>query len=133
MKTKLGISVGLLAAITYLMGLFSGYTVLVLIAGYVLICEEDTFLKKSAVKAFLIMLIFSVIYYVIGFLPSLISLVSDLLGVFGVNWYPSVISSLTSFFRSGISIIEDIIMIVMALLALKQKSINIGFIDKMFD
>ena len=37
MKTKLGISVAMFAAGTYLLGLFSGYLALLLIAGYVVI------------------------------------------------------------------------------------------------
>ena len=50
MKTKLGISVGILAAATYLAALI-GITPLLLVAGYILIVEENDFLKKTAVKA----------------------------------------------------------------------------------
>ncbi len=55
-KTKLGISVGLLGAAIYFMGLFSGYMVAVLLAGYVLLFEENEWLKKSAVKAIAVVL-----------------------------------------------------------------------------
>ena len=40
-KTKLGISVGLLGAAIYFMGLFGGYLVAVLLAGYILMFEEN--------------------------------------------------------------------------------------------
>ena len=42
MKTKLGVSVGILGAATYFLGLFSGYTVLALVVGYILLCEQDS-------------------------------------------------------------------------------------------
>mgnify|MGYP006974627764 CR=1 FL=1 len=40
-KTKLGISVSLMAAAVYLLGLLSGYTVTILLVGYILLKEED--------------------------------------------------------------------------------------------
>ena len=48
-KTRLGISVGMLGAAIYLTGLFSGYVVAVLMAGYVLLFEENSWLRRSAV------------------------------------------------------------------------------------
>ena len=50
-KTRLGISVGMLGAAVYLTGLFSGYLVALLMAGYVLLCEENGWLKRSVIKA----------------------------------------------------------------------------------
>ena len=50
-KSKLGISVGLLAALLYFLGLLSGYLVTVLVAGYILVAESNLWLRKSAVKA----------------------------------------------------------------------------------
>lgn len=46
-KTKLGISTTLLAALAYFAGGFSGYLLLFLVAGYVLLKEEDEWLKKN--------------------------------------------------------------------------------------
>lgn len=43
-KTRLGISVGMLGAAIYLTGLFSGYLVVVLMVGYVLLFEENSWL-----------------------------------------------------------------------------------------
>ena len=56
-KTKLGISVGLLGAAIYFTGLFSGYLVAVLLAGYVLMFEENEWLRKNAVKAVALMMV----------------------------------------------------------------------------
>ena len=50
-KTKIGMTVGLLGAAIYFIGLFSGYLTVVLLIGYVLLFEENEWLRKSAVKA----------------------------------------------------------------------------------
>ena len=57
--TKLGISVGMLGAAIYFTGLFSGYIVPVLLVGYVLMFEENGWLRRSAVKAISLMVFFS--------------------------------------------------------------------------
>ena len=54
-KTKLGISVSLMAAAVYLLGLLSGYTVTILLVGYILLKEEDMWLKKQSVGALALM------------------------------------------------------------------------------
>lgn len=48
-KTRMGISVGLMGAATYLCGLFGGLMVTVVIAGYILLFEENAWLKRAAV------------------------------------------------------------------------------------
>ena len=58
---------GMLGAAIYLTGLFSGYLVAVLIAGYVLLFEENGWLKRSAVKAVSLMVFFSFITVLIKF------------------------------------------------------------------
>ena len=57
-KTKLGISVALLSALTFLSG-YLGITVLVLLAGYILIREENVYLKKTAVGTVVLYLAFA--------------------------------------------------------------------------
>lgn len=51
MKTKLGISAGMMGAILYFTALFGGYVPLFIAAGYVLIKEENTFVRKAAFKS----------------------------------------------------------------------------------
>lgn len=133
MKTKLGVSVGILGAATYFLGLFSGYTVLALVVGYILLCEQDSWLRKTAVKALVISLCFSALYYVIDFLPSLLNLIDDLFGIFNRSFYPSSVHSLFSFFKNCITILKEVVMIVLGILALGKKTINIAPIDKLVD
>ena len=133
MKTKLGISVSLMAAATYLLGLFSGYLALVLIAGYVLLCETDEWLKKSVVKAVVIGLVFSVISVVIGFIPNAISLVDDIFNIFGEHFSIGFISAIVSFINTVLSVFQKLLMLGLAAMALNNKTIKLPFVDDVIE
>jgi len=133
MKTKLGISVVMLAAGTYLLGLFSGYLSLVLIAGYVLICESDEWLKKSVVKALVITVAFSVLSAVIGFIPNAISIVDDLVSIFGGSFNILFLSRIINFINTILAVFEKLLMLALALLALDNKTIKLPVVDKFIE
>lgn len=133
MKSKLGISVGVLGALPFILNLFGGYTPLLLVVGYIFIREEDEWLRKTAMKALVLTVLFSVIYFVLGIIPDVLYIISDLIGIFGGYFYPDKIHSLFDFFQGGLTFIEDIVMILMAVLSLMKKSINIAPIDKLVD
>jgi hypothetical protein len=129
MKSKLGISVGLIAAAAYFTGLFSGYIPLILILGYVLIAEQNRWLKVSVVKALIICLAFSAMRFIIGFIPDLFGLVSSAAQIFdkGVTYFR--LTSVTSFLVNILSIAESAILFILGLMALRQKSFSVGLID----
>ena len=129
-KTKLGLSIGLVGALTYFLGVFSGYTVLALLVGYILLCEEDTWLRKTAVKALIIPIVFSGLYYALDLLPTFLGSIGDLLGIFKVSFYPSSLYSFFNLLKNGLVFIKEILMIILGILALKQKTIPFGPIDK---
>lgn len=85
-KTRLGISVGMLGAAVYLTGLFSGYLVAILIAGYVLLLEENGWLKRSVVKAVSLMVFFSFITVLINLIPDAMNCISYIASMFGGNF-----------------------------------------------
>lgn len=78
-KTRLGISVGLLAAIMYFMGILN-LLGLLLIAGYILFCEKDLWLRKSAVKAVLIYAVFAVITLILGVIDNCFGILNTMIG-----------------------------------------------------
>ena len=60
-RTKIGISAGLLGAEIYFTGLFSGYLIPIILTFYVLWFEENGWLRRTAVKAVSVMILFSMI------------------------------------------------------------------------
>lgn len=89
-KTRLGISAGLLGAAIYFVGLFSGYLVAVVLTGYVLLFEENSWLRKSAVKAVFVMALFSLLITVLNLVPNAISFINDFTSqIASSSWTPS--------------------------------------------
>ena len=130
MKTKLGISVALMAALAYFMGFFGGVVSLVLFTGYVLLFEENEFVRKSAVKSFLIMAAFAVLSALVGFIPNIISLINSLLSIFGKSFSISVVSRIITFLQLVLDLLEKILFLALGFLALGKKNMKISVIDK---
>lgn len=83
-KTKLGISIGLLGAGMYFAGL-AGALPALLLAGYVLLREENSWLKRMAVKAAAIVLLMAVFPACWGLLEDIWMIVACMLGWVGLN------------------------------------------------
>lgn len=132
-KTKIGISVGMLGAAIYLTGLFSGYLVPVILTGYVLLFEENEWLKRSAVKAVSLMLLFSFITVLINLIPDAMGCISYVVSMFGGNFYIGFISNLVSAVTSVIDIIEKILFIGLGVKALNQSTIAVPVVDKLIN
>ncbi len=133
MKTKLGISVGLMGALLYFAALLGGWTPLLLIAGYVLICESDTWLRKTAVTAVLLMLVFYLVSILVNIFPNLLGLLDDLLRIFNKSVSLPVLNRIVNFLSSFINLAEKVVFILLGALALEQKGIKLGFVDKFID
>lgn len=133
MKTKLGISVGVMAAAAYFIAFFGGYTALLLLAGYILLFEQDSFLRKSIVKAFALAICFSIIKSLVGFIPNLTGLVNDVFSIFGGYFHIAFISSAVNCIDDVISIVEKLLFLLLGLMAFRQNTINMGPIDKLVD
>lgn len=118
-KTKLGISVGLLGAALYFMGLFSGYMVTVLLAGYVLLFEDNEWLRKAAVKAISVMVLFSFVSAIVNLIPNAMSFIDAIVSMFGGNFYIAFISNLVDAVLTALNVIEKLL-----LLGLGVKALN---------
>lgn len=130
-KTRLGISVGMFGAAIYLTGLFSGYVVAILMAGYVLLCEENSWLRRCAVKAVSLMVFFSFITVLINLIPNAISSINYIASMFGSSFYAVFITNLVSAVTSIIDIIEKLLFIGLGVKALNQGTITVPVVDKL--
>lgn len=132
-KAKLGISVGLLGAAIYFTSLFSGYLVPVILTGYVLLFEENGWLRKNAVKAVSLTVFFSFVIVVINLIPNVISFINYIVSMFGGNFHIAFISNLVNAATSAIDIIEKVLFIGLGLKALNQGSISVPVVDKLIN
>lgn len=130
-KTKLGISVGLMGFITYFACLFGGYVAAILVFGYILLVENNQWLRKTAVKALVLTIAFSLLPALINLIPNIIGFIGTIVNLFGGNLYLTIISKIVTILVSAIEIIKTVLFILLGIKALSQGSIVIPVIDDM--
>ncbi len=127
-KTRLGISVGMMAAIMYIMGLIN-VTALILVAGYVLICETDEWLRKAAIKAIAVYAVFALVPIFFGVFDDIFDILNTM-----INWIFSFHLrfplGLDSIIKHIASLLKTVLYAALAVLALKKKTIPLGPLDK---
>ena len=132
-KTKLGITVGLMGAAVYFMGLFGGYIATVVLAGYILLFEENAWLKKAAVKSVAIMMAFSLISVLIHLIPNAIGFIDSICNLFNGNFHIIFISKIINILESVITIAERVLFLVLGFKAFNQGNISVPVIDKVIN
>lgn len=132
-KTRLGVGVGLLAAAMYFIGLFGGYLAAIVLAGYVLLFEEDEWLKKTVVKVVSLMVLFSLLTGIINLIPDMMDCLSNFIKGFYGFLVVGVLSRTTILAVIILDIIQTLLFVVLGFMALKKKTIAIPFIDKLIN
>lgn len=132
-KSKLGISVALLGAAVCLTACFGGYVALALLVGYVLLREDNAWLKRVSVKAAAVTLAFGLCITILGFIPSFESDLSSFVYLFDGHVSFGKLSSIISLLSSILDLIRDIILVIMAIVAIKGKELGVAVIDGIVD
>ena len=132
-KTRLGVGVGLVAAAMYFIGLFGGYLAAIVLAGYVLLFEEDEWLKKTVVKVVSLMVLFSVLTGIINLIPDMMDCLSNFIKGFYGFLVVGILSRTTTLAVIILDIIRTLLFIVLGFMALHQKTIAMPLIDKMIN
>lgn len=132
-KTKMGISVGVLGAAIYFIGLFSGYLAVVILTGYVLLFEKNEWLRKSAVKAIALMIVFSLLVSLINLIPNTLDVINGIFILFGCDFGIGMINGIVSVIIDVINIVEKIVFIGLGMKALNQGTIEIPVVDNLIN
>ena len=132
-KSKLGISLGLVGFILYMMGMFAGFLTTLALAVFVLCFEEDRWLRRTAVKSVMILITFALLGFLIRIVPDILAIVDSTMLIFEESFDYYVVTKITNVLASIVSFAENIILIILALLSLKQMSIKIPVVDNMIN
>lgn len=132
LKTKLGISIALVGAAMYFLGAIS-FIPAVLLAGYVLIAEQNEWVKRQAAKMIGIVVMFGLVNIAVGWIDDFVSVLNIIVRWFNQDVYLSVPANLTSLFRFIISVIEEVLLLIMGFKALGMKNVKIVLVDKLLD
>lgn len=132
-KTKLGISVGLLGATIYFMGLLNGFLIAVFLTGYVLLFEENVWLRKNAIKAMVILTLLPLLAVSVDLISNLIDFINNIAAVFGGKFEIAVLSHVVTVIVSGIDFIKKVLLVILGIKALNQGTIEIPVVDKLIN
>ena len=134
-KTKLGISAAAFVAITYLVAYFSGYLALIAAVGLVLVFEkENEWIKKNVLKALVLLVCFSICNAALYLIPDLLEIIGDSAAIANVSLYfISKTRQVFNVLNDILVLFKEVLFLLLALFALKNKTIKIGFIDKFID
>lgn len=129
-KSKLGISLGLLSACIFFVALLSNYIPLLLLVGYVLLREDNLWLKQNAVKAVVIVVLVDLVSALIGFIPDTIGLINEVIGLFnGDSINVPILNQIISLVKSVLFYGEKVLLVLLGFMSLKMGFVKIGFID----
>lgn len=138
-KSKLGVSVGVLASLLFFANLFNnaktfvylGSLITILIAGYILIAENNAWLRKTAVKAVALTVFFALIPGILNLVPSIADVINEIIGLFGGSLYIGFTYKAISAIVSLLSVVERILFIILGVLAFSEKSVKLAEVDKL--
>ena len=132
-RTKLGLSIPVMGALTYLTFLLGGYVAGLLVMGFIVLCETDTELKRTAVTALVFTVLFSLLSTAVRILPDMIDLCESFLSMFSVYLRKEFLNQFFNFVYLSVNILKTVGMLLLALFTLLGKPIKLGIIANMID
>ena len=122
-KTKAGITIRLFGAALYFIALFS-FIPLVVAAGYVLVVEENPWLKRVAVKAVAIVVFFAILHAFVGLFADTTSFISTFAQLVDGSLNVTTVNRIVTLLRIAINIIQAICLLVLGFKALKMGDVG---------
>ena len=131
--TRLGISDCLLAAAIYFLALANSTFAVVILTGYVLMFEPNRWLRMSAIKALAVLLLFVLVFAVVGVLPTGLGMLRNLLNIFDESpiRFFSAVDRIFSIITSALGLIQMLLFLLLGFKALKHETIVLGQIDEL--
>ncbi|HOQ16641.1 MAG TPA: hypothetical protein PLL17_03160 [Defluviitaleaceae bacterium] len=130
-KTKLGISVTLLAAAIYFLGAISILPAFIL-AGYVLLFEGDSWLKKAAVRMAMVVITFGILSVFTGMLQDVFSVLNLTVGAI-LKKPVEVPLNLDKVLLTVINFTKNALLLVMGFKAFFFGTVQVPFIENSLD
>ncbi|MCL1844021.1 MAG: hypothetical protein FWF79_09425 [Defluviitaleaceae bacterium] len=132
-KTKLGISISLLGGGMYFIGLIGGLVPLLIVAGYVMIVEENQWLRRVAVKAVAVVLMFGVLSQVVSLFSDSSSFLGNLVHLFDGTINLLTYNRIITLVNVAISFLRTVILLILGFKALKMSDLGVpvdGVVNK---
>ena len=132
-KTKLGLSIGLLSAVVYFTALFGGYIPLFLLAGYILIVEQNDWLKRVCCKAVLLLIGFSVLSVCIDLIPNALGCISSFVAIFKGHFSYNTVNYIVSVLDGILGIVKVVLFLMLGFKGYKIQDVKVSKIDSIIE
>ena len=132
-KTRMGVSVGMMGAAMFLTCFFGGYVAMLLLAGYILLFEENPWLKRSTVKGVVLAFAFTLLSGLVTLIPNAIGFINSVAVIFEETFYITVVSNIVNMIVNALDLVEKVLFLVLAFKALSQSTIKLPVIDAALD
>ena len=131
-KTKLGISISVVGAGLYFIGMM-GIVATIIAAGYVLLFEENQWLKRVAVKAVAVVLFFAILSQALSLFSDGSLFISTLAALFNGSVSLIAINRIITLVRITISVASTFTLLALGFKALKMADFSVGPVDSLID
>lgn len=128
-----GLSIQILSAIACLAALFGGYVFLGILVGYVILKEENDWLRRNVVKVLVLSLFFDLLIGLLKLIPGFIGLIQDAASIGNAYINLGVFNSVMSFIYDIIYYAEKIIVLILFFMSFGLKTIRLPLIDSLLD
>lgn len=128
-KTKLGISICMVCAGVCFTAFWGGWIATILLVGYILLFEENEWLRYNSVKAFATMVLFAVLASLISLIPDFLSWIGNIVAVFDGNFNYEIVTKIFRVLSNLVSLVEKIVFLVMGMKAFKMGSLYIPVVE----
>ena len=128
-KTKLGVSVGLLGAFVCAVIGFGGYVAAAIAVGYVLLFEQNEWLRRTAVKAAATLVVYGFLIVAIGLIPDAISWVSSIINLVSDGMHFEFLTKIFRVITDCIGIFRDLLFVCLIFKALNQGTISVPVVE----
>ena len=127
-KTRLGISAGLLGAAAYFLG-FLGIIPVVLVAGYVLLFEENEWLKRAVIKAVAVVVFFAILTAFVNLAANSRTLIIEFANLFSDGARLPNFNSIIVIAKTVVSFAQTVFLLLLGFKALNQGNVGLGPVD----
>lgn len=132
-KTKLGISIGLLGAAAYFAALLGSWTPVLLVAGYILLVEENDWLRRCAVRALVILAVITLTPAVLSLVENVFGLCNTVLGWFNAAFTLRFPGRCDYIIRYAVQFIGNGLLLILGVRALQVGSHPVAALEKFLD
>ena len=126
--TRLRIHVGLLSMIIFLIAAVGSLWPVVLLVGYVLYFESNAWLKRNALTALLIMLMFAMLGIGVDIIGNIVHWFVESVDFF-FNQVDLSVGNIFNVIREILNIAEKLLLVTLGFLSIKGKTVHIPMVD----